>query len=158
MKVPGSSPAGFLSRGGASVVAADDAAKPKEIPMTHPKSKRRAPPGSKTKKTIVRKSAARSTARKARVRQQRQSTPSRAQRTDSKQAQVIRMLRAPSGTTIAAMMTATGWQQHSMRGFLAGVIRKKLDLNLVSTAGDGGRVYRIKDGKTRAQPSTQQAA
>jgi hypothetical protein len=165
MKAPGSSPAGLLSRGGASVVAADDAAKPKEIPMTPPKSKHRATSSSKTKKTIDRKGAARSTARKAahhisRVRRQRQSEPppARAQRTDSKQAQVIKMLRAPSGTTITAMMTATGWQQHSVRGFLAGVIRKKFGLNLVSEAGDGGRVYRIKDGKARAQPSTQQAA
>jgi Protein of unknown function (DUF3489) len=86
------------------------------------------------------------------------SAPPRAQRTDSKQAQVIKMLRAPSGTTVTAMMTATGWQQHSVHGFLAGVIRKKFGLNLVSEAGDGGRVYRIKDGKARAQPSTQQAA
>jgi hypothetical protein len=160
---PGSSPAGLLSRGGASVVAADDAAKPKEIPMTHSKSKRRATSGSKSKKTIVRQSAAPSTAHKAahhssHVRRQRPSEPARAQRTDSKQAQVIKMLRAPSGTTIAAMMTATGWQQHSVHGFLAGVIRKKFNLNLVSEAGDGGRVYRIKDGKARAQPSTQQAA
>jgi hypothetical protein len=145
------------------VVAADDAAKPKEVPMTRPKFKLQATSNSKTKKTIVRKSAARSTARKAvhhnsRVRRQRQSEPPRAQRTDSKQAQVIKMLRAPSGTTVAAMMTATGWQQHSVRGFLAGVIRKKFGLNLVSEAGDGGRVYRIKDGKARAQPPTQQAA
>jgi hypothetical protein len=145
------------------VVAADDAAKPKEVPMTRPKSKRRDTSSSKTKKTVVRKSAARSTPRKAaqhisRVRRQRQSEPPRAQRTDSKQAQVIKMLRAPSGTTISAMMTATGWQQHSVRGFLAGVIRKKFGLNLVSEAGDGGRVYRIKDGKARAQPSPQQAA
>jgi hypothetical protein len=163
MKAPGSSPAGILSRGGASVVAADDAAKPKEIPMTHPKSKRRATSNSKTKKTLVHESATRSTARKAthhnaRLHRQRQSAPPRAQRSDSKQAHVIGMLRAPSGTTIAAMMTATGWQQHSVRGFLAGVIRKKFGLNLVSEAGDGGRVYRIKDGKTRVQPSTQAAA
>lgn len=145
------------------MVAANDAAKPKEIPMTHPKSKRRATSSSKTKRTIVRESATRSTARKAahrnsRVRQQRQSEAARAQRTDSKQAQVISMLRAPSGATIAAMVAATGWQQHSVRGFLAGVVRKKFGLNLVSEAGDGGRVYRIKDGKTRAQPSTQPAA
>jgi hypothetical protein len=145
------------------VVAADDAAKPKEIPMPHPKSKRRAPAGSKTKRTLAAKSAARSTARKAahhisRVRQYSRSGPPPAQRTDSKQAQLIKMLRAPSGTTITAMMTATGWQQHSVRGFLAGVIRKKFEFNLVSEAGDGGRVYRIKDGKARAQPSMQQEA
>jgi hypothetical protein len=144
------------------VVAADDAEKPKEVPMTRPKSKRRATSSPKNKKT-VRKSAAPSTERKAAhhnspIRQERQSKSSRAQRSDSKQAQVISMLRAPSGTTITAMMTATGWQQHSVRGFLAGVIRKKFGLNLISEAGDGGRVYRIKDGKARAQPSTQQAA
>lgn len=76
----------------------------------------------------------------------------------SKQSRVISMLRSPRGATIAAMMTATGWQQHSVRGFLAGVVRRKLSLNLQSEAGDGGRLYRIKDGKTRAQPSTQPAA
>jgi hypothetical protein len=57
------------------------------------------------------------------------------------------MLRAPAGATIAAMMAATEWQQHSVRGFLAGVIRKKLGLNLVSEQTDKGRVYRIRDGK-----------
>jgi hypothetical protein len=165
MVTPGSKPCRPIEPSGASVVAADDAAKPKEVPMTRPKSKRRATSSSKTKKTAVRKSTARFTSRNAaqhisRVRRQRQSEPppARAQRTDSKQAQVIKMLRAPSGTTIETMMTATGWQQHSVRGFLTGVIRKKFGLNLVSEAGDGGRVYRIKDGKARAQPLTHQAA
>jgi hypothetical protein len=64
-------------------------------------------------------------------------------RSESKQAKVIASLRAPLGTTIESMMNATGWQQHSVRGFLAGVVRKKLGLDLVSEPGKSGRIYRI---------------
>jgi Protein of unknown function (DUF3489) len=46
---------------------------------------------------------------------------------------------------IEALMRETEWQPHSVRGFLAGVIRKKLGLNLVSTAANNGRFYRIAD-------------
>jgi len=55
------------------------------------------------------------------------------------------MLQDRAGTTIAAIMATTGWQQHSVRGFLAGVVRKKLGLNLVSEPRESGRVYRIID-------------
>jgi GH25 family lysozyme M1 (1,4-beta-N-acetylmuramidase) len=56
-------------------------------------------------------------------------------------------------------MFATDWQQHSVRGFLAGVVRKKLDLNLVSEQTDKGRIYRIKEGKgSAAANSGKQAA
>jgi hypothetical protein len=64
----------------------------------------------------------------------------------SKQSRVIAMLQSLDGTTIEAMMKATGWQQHSVRGFLAGVVRKKLKLKLSSTKIDGRRVYRIDQG------------
>jgi len=66
-------------------------------------------------------------------------------RPDTKHARIIAMLRGPAGATIAAMMTATEWQPHSVRGFLAGVVRKKLGLNLVAEQTDKGRVYRIRD-------------
>jgi Protein of unknown function (DUF3489) len=62
---------------------------------------------------------------------------------DSKQSRVIAMLQSPPGATIAAMMQATGWQQHSVRGFLAGVVRKRLKLKLGSKKVDGSRVYRV---------------
>ena len=45
------------------------------------------------------------------------------------------------------MMKATDWQQHSVRGFLAGVVRKRLKLKLGSKKVDGERVYRVTGGK-----------
>jgi len=61
----------------------------------------------------------------------------------SKQSRVITMLESPAGATIVALMKATGWQPHSVRGFVAGVVRKRLKLELGSTKVDGTRVYRI---------------
>jgi hypothetical protein len=74
----------------------------------------------------------------------------------SKQARVIEMLQSPTGMTIAAMMKETGWQQHSVRGFLAGVVRKKLKLKLNSKKIDGSRVYSL-DGAESAKPSGRQS-
>ena len=97
------------------------------------------------------KAATHSTARKAAKPASRKrpapASSRSAARTDTKHARIIAMLRSPAGATIAAIMTATNWQQHSVRGFFAGVVRKKLGLNLVSEQTDKGRVYRIKDGK-----------
>jgi len=104
-----------------------------------------------TKPKTKLKAATRSTARKAAKPASRErstpTSPRSVARPDTKHARILAMLRTPAGATIAAIMTATEWQQHSVRGFLAGVVRKKLRLNLVSELTDKGRVYRIKDSK-----------
>lgn len=118
--------------------------------MTKPKSKPKA--------------ATRSTGHKARKAASRaRSAPASsksATRPDTKHSRIVALLRAPAGATIAAIMTATDWQQHSVRGFLAGVVRKKLGLNLISEQTEKGRVYRIKDSKASpaAVARTKQAA
>jgi Protein of unknown function (DUF3489) len=65
----------------------------------------------------------------------------------TKQEAVLALLRQPSGATIDAMLKATGWQQHSVRGFLTGVVKKRLRLKLGSAKVDGVRVYRIASGQ-----------
>ena len=104
-----------------------------------------------TKPNSEPKAAARSTSRSTSKSKSRTrlapSSSKMTMRAGTKHARILAMLRMPAGTTIAAIMTATDWQQHSVRGFLAGVVRKKLGLNLVSEQTDKGRVYRIKDGK-----------
>jgi hypothetical protein len=64
-------------------------------------------------------------------------------RSGTKQEAVLGMLRQSKGATIPAIMKATGWQQHSVRGFFAGVVCKRLKIKLGSKKVDGNRVYQI---------------
>src|SRR5712671_1259148 len=65
---------------------------------------------------------------------------------NSKQDHVLGLLRRSSGATIQNITQATGWQSHSVRGFFAGVVRKKLGLTLLSEKIDAERIYRIAGG------------
>ena len=68
----------------------------------------------------------------------------RTPREGTKQATLIAMLRAPDGATIEEIMAATGWQSHTVRGAMAGALKKKLGLEVTSEKVEGrGRVYRI---------------
>lgn len=68
-----------------------------------------------------------------------------AARDGSKAAKILELLKRPGGATGKELETATGWQPHSVRGFLSGTIRKKMGLDVVSSKGDDGeRSYSVK--------------
>jgi hypothetical protein len=64
-------------------------------------------------------------------------------RPGSKQDTILVLLRRPEGAGLDLLVKETGWQKHSVRGFLAGTVRKKLKLPLLSEKIDGVRTYRI---------------
>jgi hypothetical protein len=67
---------------------------------------------------------------------------------NSKQDRIVVLLRRPEGATLDLLVKETDWQKHSVRGFLAGTVRKKLGLSLLSEKIDGVRIYRIGAAKS----------
>ena len=69
--------------------------------------------------------------------------PLKLPRPGSKMAAIIDLLQRPGGATIADLMAATSWQQHSIRGALAGALKKRFGLTIASEKREGGRIYRV---------------
>ncbi len=65
----------------------------------------------------------------------------------TKMESLIALLRREQGARIDEMMQATGWQQHSVRGAMAGALKKKLGLTITSEKTEAGRVYRIVEAR-----------
>ena len=79
----------------------------------------------------------------------------RTPREGTKQATLIAMLRAPEGATIEEISAATGWQSHTVRGAMAGALKKKLGLEVTSEKVEGrGRVYRLPAAGPNARRAT----
>ena len=119
--------------------AAGRVALTKEIPVAKTAKKRRTASRAATSKK-------RSNIRKS----DKNANPQRV-RSGTKQSSAIEMLRSPGGATIAALAKTNRWQSHSVRGFLTGVVRKRLNLHLESAVVDGVRTYRV-TGKSGATP------
>jgi hypothetical protein len=123
---------------GSGAAEAEEAAvslPPGEVATAKPKASRRSTnaPGANTPR------------RKLATDSKKTPQPRGATRGDTSKAElVLKKLRQARGASVPQIMEATGWQAHSVRGFLSAVIRKKLGLDLTSEAGkDGVRRYRI---------------
>jgi hypothetical protein len=72
-------------------------------------------------------------------------------RANTKQAQLVALLRRSQGATIQEIATATGWQSHSVRGVISGALKKRLGLTITSKQEKRGRVYRVSAATHRAR-------
>jgi len=71
------------------------------------------------------------------------STGKKPEKQDSKQSKIITLLERPEGATIEELISATGWQKHSVRGVISGALKKKLGLPVTHYKETRGKIYRI---------------
>ena len=119
--------------------------KPAKTANTAPHKPRVGPSKAKTAKKATSGKKAPKTAKAARPSKNAKSEEkSGAAREGSKTAKVLELLRRPDGATLKQIMKGTGWQPHSVRGFISGTLVKKMGLTVASTkAADGERVYTL---------------
>ena len=134
-----------ITKDGLKAIEVEDAADaPHNDATAGPNEVAAAKTPAKTKSSERPGRARRSSAKKAAAPSAKAAKASPGRRTpDSKQNQIVALLRQPGGATLDVLVKATGWQKHSVRGFLAGTVLKKLKLPLRSEKIDGIRTYRI---------------
>jgi hypothetical protein len=98
----------------------------------------------RTKKVRSRRADARKRKSGSKAESAKRSAAGRNRATPSKQGAVIALLQRPNGATLPEITEATGWQPHSVRGFLSGIVKKKLKLKVESRKDGHDRTYRIK--------------
>ena len=109
-----------------------------------PAAQRRAPVAPKKGKTAKKATPAKK-APTARTKAKSGKPAAKGAREGSKATKILDLLKRPGGATLKALMKATGWQAHSVRGFLSGAIGKKMGLAVTSTKSeDGERSYSSK--------------
>lgn len=116
-----------------------------EPPRQKRTARRQAAVGPATEEAILPKAEADSVATTA---ASSETTPLASKSPSGKLGIVVTLMRRPEGATVSQMSEATGWQPHSVRGALAGALKRKHKLTIVSEPGEGGRVYRIASEQT----------
>ena len=93
----------------------------------------------------VKAKSAKKTTPKKRLRKAKPVRPTAGSRKGSKTSKVLELLKRSQGATLPELMKATGWQPHSVRGFLSGTVGKKMGLSVASVKDEGGqRRYSVK--------------
>ncbi len=138
-----------ITKAGLKAIEVEDVADAPDNKATAGPNEVAAKPPAETKSSERPGRAKRSSAKKAAAPPAKATKASPGRRNPhSKQDQIVALLRQPGGATLDALVKATGWQKHSVRGFLAGTVRKKLKLPLLSLKIDGIRTYRIGASRT----------